>query len=111
MCNIYNHFFQSCTGQFQIQQRIGVSLFVVVSSSVGNKAQVLIEPHCLGILFVDGHFPDAVIPDGVFQQSSAISFSLFAGAYEQHFDEFVAQSHKGDNLPIGIADDIQFYSR
>ena len=77
MCNIYNHFFQSCTGQFQIQQRIGVSLFVVVSSSVGNKAQVLIEPHCLGILFVDGHFPDAVIPDGVFQQLSARPLSPY----------------------------------
>ena len=91
-------FFQSCLGQFQIQQRIGIALFVVGSPSVNDKAQVLIEPHCLGILFVDGHFPDAVIPDGVFQQLSAQPLSPYFRQKKQHFQTIPRDAHKGNRL-------------
>ena len=100
-----------CFRQLQMENRIRLAYTVCFISAYDPESHAEIKSERFFVLLVYVYFIHLFSPGGVFQQSSAISFSLFAGAYEQHFDEFVAQSHKGDNLSIGIADDIQFYSR
>ena len=56
---------------------------------------MFVKAHCLGILFVDGHFPDALLPDAVFQQLPAKPFPPFIRGEEQHFQAAIFGSHEG----------------
>ena len=56
---------------------------------------MFVKAHCLGILFVDGHFPDALLPDAVFQQLPAKPFPPFIRGKEQHFQAAIFGSHEG----------------
>ena len=52
-----------------------------------------------------------VFVECVLHQLLAISFSLFIGMYKEHFNEFVAQPHKGSDFSFPVTDDVKLYGK
>lgn len=68
-----------------------------------------IEPVSFFVLLIDVHLIDMFFVECVLHQLLAISFSLFIGMYKEHFNEFVAQPHKGSDFSFPVADDVKLY--
>ena len=68
-----------------------------------------IEPVSFFVLLIDVHLIDMFFVECVLHQLLAISFSLFIGMYKEHFNEFVAQPHKGSDFSFPVTDDVKLY--